>query len=84
MDFEPDLDVCVRRRLSGLGDIFLELVARSNGGANTGRGNPGVCVCVCEHVGGGHDGEAAFQLGLVDFEVPLGPPRRWLDIWPEA
>ena len=43
-----------------------------------------MCVCVCEHVWGGHDGEEAFQLGLVDFEVPLGPPRRWLDIWPEA
>ena len=47
------------------------LVARSNGGANTGRGNPGVCVRACVW---GHDGEEAFQLGLVDFEVPLGPP----------
>lgn len=41
-------------------------------------------MCVCEHVCGGHDGEEAFQFGLVDFEVPLGPPMRWLDIWPEA
>ena len=57
MDFESDLDVSVRKRLSDLGEIFLDLVARSDGGANMGRGNPGVCVCVCVcvcvHVCGG-------------------------------
>ena len=69
------MDMSVRKRLSDLGEIFLDLVARSDGGANMERGNPGrcVCVCVCMCVWG-HDREEAFQLGLVEFEVPLGPP----------
>ena len=75
MDFEPDLDVSVRRRLSGLGDIFLELVARSNGGANTGRGNPGVCVCVCESMcGGGMMGKRHFSLDLLILRCLWDPP----------
>ena len=57
----------VRKRLSDLGEIFLDLVARSDGGANMERGNPGrcVCVCVCACVCGGMIGKRHFSLDWV-------------------
>lgn len=73
MDFEPNLDVSMRRRLSGLRDIFLELVARSNGAANMGRGNPGVCVCVSMCVGG-MMGKRHFSLDLLILRCLWDPP----------
>lgn len=70
----------VRKRLSGWGPFCLTSLLDQMELLLWGEGSQ-VCVCVLR----GYDGEEAFQVRLVDSEVPLGTPsRRWLDIWSEA